>query len=244
MSQATPGQTDRPELERARGDLKLPLFTEAGVFHFFGTRLSNRKNSGTHAVALLNQVHRDGIVHLDPRTQTTQQTVDGDAWLSNSPGHSIGVLTADCCPILLYDPVKKVAAAIHAGWRGAVLNIVGKSVSKMISYYDCNPSHVLAGIGPTIGPCCFEVQEDVVQVVKRASQIHDKVLQRKNKTHWHFNLPKLNRLQLAKAGLKLNQIASIETCTSCHPETYYSFRRDGRKKGHMMSGIRASGSVT
>jgi YfiH family protein len=149
----------------------------------------------------------------------------------------IAVSTADCVPLLLLDPIRKAVAAIHAGWRGTVLNISAKVVREMSLHYGSEPGDLMAGIGPSIGPCCYEVGNDVWQQVERKFVYgHEAVLhQRAGKAI--LDLARLNHLQLMEAGLRPERIFFSGLCTACFPNLFYSFRRDKTKTRSMMSGI-------
>jgi hypothetical protein len=234
-----------------KGYIQLPLFDGAPLFHFFGTRLL-AKGSETEAeysqniaalgqaesLARCRQVHGDQIFQanaeggeLSPEIQT------GDGLMTNRCGRLIVVSTADCVPVLLFDPVRKVVSAIHAGWRGSHLNISAKAVVAMQSDYGSNPKDILAGIGPSIGPCCFEVGRDVWGELERDYSYGKQVLVHGKEEKAWVDLVQLNRLQLIEAGLRPEKVHDTGLCTSCTPNLFYSFRRDGKKIGNMTSGL-------
>lgn len=223
------------------GYLQLPLLHHSSLFHFFGTRLlsSISPKNGSDPVAL-KQVHEDRICHVGGATGVSQDAfagLEGDALATDTPNLLLTVSTADCLPVLLFDPQRKVVSAIHAGWRGSVLNIAGKAVAEMASTYGSNPRDLLAGIGPSIGRCCFIVKEDVVTAIETKCLHKDRVLFRNGGGRWRVDLTVLNRLQLIDAGLTSERIASTGLCTSCLSNLFYSYRREKKKTGGMLSGI-------
>lgn len=190
----------------------------------------------------LHQVHGDRVVHVRHEDKSfgsdgLLEELEGDALITNRPFHFIMVKTADCLPALLLDPEQKVIAAIHAGWRGTLLNIVKKTIQAMVASYGTKPEDLIAALGPAIGPCCFEIKEDVWNALGESAAYREDVVREKGKGQWLLNLPKLNRLQLLDTGVSAGKIAASGLCTHCLPEQFYSFRREGKRNGHMVSGL-------
>jgi len=180
--------------------------------HGFGTRHSP---TWTGRLATLRQIHSDVIWSV---RQAEGCLGDGDALISAEPGVLLAIRTADCVPILLADPVRRVVAAVHAGWRGTVAGIAGKTVERMRAEYGTDPTDVLAAIGPSIGPCCFTVGQDVP------------LPQQDGKA----DLWEANRKQLEGVGVGVIWVA--ERCTMCEEQEFYSFRR-GKDTGRMVTAI-------
>ncbi len=226
-----------------QGYLQLPALNHPNVFHLFGTKLLSPETLRDHyPVIRLRQVHGDHIQMVN-KTQDPLlfEAIPGDALITSDTNRLITVGTADCTPILLLDPINKVCAAVHAGWRGNVLNIVGKTVQKMIVDYQCDAANIYAGIGPTIKPCCFEVGPDVIDSVFKNTPYGEWVFSQKEIQNGaekqRLDLERLNRLQLIDAGVPAHQIEAAGLCTHCLPNLFYSFRRDQKKIGNMVSGI-------
>ena len=225
-----------------RSYLQLPVLNHPGVFHLFGTRFLENSDLEHYKPIRLRQVHGDRVQPV-PKAPISAllQAIEGDALVTEIPNRFISVGTADCVPILLSDPVKRVTAAIHAGWRGSVRNIADKTVQKMIAVYGAKPENIFAGIGPAIHSCCFEVASDVVAAVEKQTPHAHAVLhqesEKQEERKWQLDLIRLNRLQLLGAGVPTDHIASAGLCTSCLPNLFYSFRRDKKKRGNMVSGI-------
>ncbi|PKN03200.1 hypothetical protein CVU75_03485 [Candidatus Dependentiae bacterium HGW-Dependentiae-1] len=177
---------------------------------------------------------------------------DGDYLMTNVPHVGIGIMTADCLPLLLYDPATKSIAAIHAGWRGALAGIVGRALMSMQRAYGVDPRAVQAYIGPCIHPCCYQVGEQVVQALDaysvpechscyqgfldtHQSSLAPVVHQRQGSLY--FDLPEFVAQQLCAAGLKKEAISREHTCcTYCTPG-YWSYRRQGEHAGRQMTVI-------
>lgn len=226
-----------------KGYLQLPMLNHPNVFHLFGTRLLPPEDVQNHyAPAKLRQVHGDHIQSVHASQENLLfEAIPGDGLITDAVNRFISVGTADCTPILLLDPVKRVSAAIHAGWRGSVQDIAGKAVRKMMSDYHCNPEDLFTGIGPSIKPCCFEVGLDVVESVYENTPYGEWVFSQKEMPQGvekhRLDLVRLNRLQLIEAGVPAQQIEAAGLCTHCLPNLFYSFRRDKKKMGNMVSGI-------
>jgi YfiH family protein len=163
------------------------LDTMTGFNHAFTTRtngLGGRKNGtkmpddwkavaeafgiNLDRVVTVNQVHGDTIVLVDDENYRALKTVQADAMITNAQGIAIGVETADCVPILLFDPGKPAIAAVHAGWRSTVKRIVQKTLKRMQDEFGSDPSRMIAAIGPAIGPECYEVDEPVMGPMREA----------------------------------------------------------------------------
>jgi YfiH family protein len=182
-----------------------------------------------------NQTHGEGIKVIDKAISLgwnshSEAIKDCDALITNLPNVVLTVLTADCVPILLYDPKQKVVATVHAGWRGSQAEIVKKTVQKMNARFHCNAIDIEAGIGPSIGKCCYEVNKDVAQYF-----LHIPNVCKEKKDKYMLDLPTVNKLQLLDAGLKEKNIEMSNICTSCNVEDYFSYRKEKGCSGRFMS---------
>ncbi len=183
------------------------------------------------------QTHSD---HIAVVTSADENTIaDTDALISNEPGLFVCVQTADCVPILLYDPQKKVVAAIHAGWKGTVSKIILKTVQKMAGQFGCQPSDIVAGIGPSIHIHAYEVGPEVVEMVQNNFGNSPALLKPSlNSGKAYFDLWEANRTVLAESGIADENIEIMGLCSFEHSGLFYSARRDGADTGRMVSGIR------
>lgn len=143
--------------------------------------------------------------------------------VSNQKGVFVGVLVADCVPILMVDPKKRIVAAIHAGWRGTLGNIAASAV-KIIG------KDIFVSIGPHIGPCCYTVPKD------RADSFNDTCTYFDG-ANWHLDLGCANRLQLTEAGVPAAHIDTPVVCTSCQSDIFYSYRKDTKEAFGEMLGF-------
>ena len=168
----------------------------------------------------------------------TQETAiaDCDALLSNQEGVMLTILTADCVPILLFDPTQKVVGAVHAGWNGTKKEILYKTIQKMQERFDSKPQDIIAGIAPSIGRCCYEVGADVAKHFFEDMDAMDRVGEK-----YMLDLPYINQQQLLKAGLKAENIELSGICTACDVEHYFSYRQEQGCSGRFMSIIGLKG---
>ena len=196
--------------------------------HGFGTKKSEGWPAEEYR-ATLKQIHSTQVAVADGPGVWGE----GDALVTNMPGLFVAVKTADCIPILLVDPERRVVAAIHAGWRGTAGNIVRSTISTMVSEFHTDVSGVWAAIGPGIGKCCYEVSGDVaVQFVPWLPEYAGAP------ERTMLDLTEVNRRQMIHAGVASTRIVTSEGgCTCCRDELH-SFRRDRERSGRMLSAIR------
>ena len=142
---------------------------------------------------------------------------------------------ADCVPLYFYDPVRRVVGLAHAGWMGTAKHIARHTVETMRDKLSCDPSNILAAIGPAIGMCCYEVDEAVIRTM-RQSDI-EAGWSRKENGKYMLNLKEINEQILRKAGILPTHIEITNLCTSCQQEWFFSHRRDKGRSGRMASWI-------
>lgn len=181
------------------------------------------------------QTHTSTVVNLDKIPEN--EIKETDALITNQPGICLCVQTADCVPVLLFDPENLVVAAIHAGWRGTVKKIAEAAVLKMQQKHYSNPKNIRAVIGPSIGPEVYEVGDEVVDEVQKSVPFPEKTLHKNKSGKFHFNLWEANRQILIAAGLREMNIEISEECTFQNKTKYYSARREGIQTGRIVSGI-------
>ena len=197
-----------------------------------------------------HQVHRAEVAYintsfLDLTPEEQKEKLEGiDAIITNIPGICIGVSTADCIPILLYDPQHGVVAAVHAGWRGTVQRIAKKAVETMTAAYGSAPADLMAQIGPGISLQSFEVGQEVYDAFAAEGFCMEAIacLMPANQgtergEKWHIDLPLCNRQQLVEAGVINEQIHTLPICTYEHHDDYFSARRLGIHSGRIFTGI-------
>jgi YfiH family protein len=179
----------------------------------------------------LKQVHSNIIVDVID-TSAAGEAVEGDAAITELPGVMLGVLTADCVPILIADREARAVAAVHAGWRGTAAGIAEATVERLTEKFQVDPWNLVAAIGPHIGPCCYEVGEDVADQIDIAA-----IVRMPEFSKPHIDLAAANVAQLMRSGIPEPQIEKSSLCTKCRDDLFHSFRRDGKTMGHMLSVI-------
>ena len=183
-------------------------------------------------LVLTRQTHSD-IVRIV--TKSDAQGLDHrnypecDALITNDAGCALVVFTADCTPILLYDPITGGIGAAHAGWRGTAADIAGKTVRKMVSEFGCKPENIRAAIGPNIGACCFETDSDVPDAIIAEFGADAESFIRKTGEKYRVDLKSVNALALRRAGVENIEIS--EDCTMCAPDRFWSRRVTGVNRG-------------
>ncbi|MCL4352111.1 MAG: peptidoglycan editing factor PgeF [Firmicutes bacterium] len=170
------------------------------------------------------QVHGVEVAFAEAPRSPESPHLQADAILTDKPGVTLMMRFADCVPILLHDPVRKVAGIAHAGWMGTVRSTVRFAVEAMQNRYCSNPGDILAAIGPSIGPDHYEIGPDVVNQVQRAFGNDADDLLSAGADSVKFDLWTANRLLLERAGVQLIEMAGL--CTACHTEDWYSHRAD------------------
>ncbi|AVM51653.1 hypothetical protein JN06_01095 [Bacteroides zoogleoformans] len=161
-----------------------------------------------------------------------------DALITRETGCCICISTADCIPILLYDPTHRVAAAIHAGWRGTVKRILHRNVETMRTLFHTDEKELIACIGPGISLSAFEVGDEVYEAFRENGFPMDYISVWKPETHkHHIDLWAANRLQLLDLGVSSTQVETAGICTFSQQEDFFSARRLGTKSGRILSGI-------
>lgn len=189
------------------------------------------KQTHTNNVEIVNKSHcGTGITH--------PEFCDVDGLITNEPQVALVTQYADCTPLLFCDPVKKVIATSHAGWRGTV-KLIGKvTVEKMVSEFGCNPKDIIAGIGPCILDCCYEVDEPVYKEFVKIDFIDTKkILKPKPNGRYMLNLVEANRLILIHSGILSENIDCSDICTCCNCDDLHSHRATGGKRGNLAAVI-------
>lgn len=188
-----------------------------------------------------HQTHSTNVRVIDPAwldrsgEERASFLEDVDALVTDMTGCCLCVSTADCIPVLLYDRVRQVVAAVHAGWRGTVARIVERTLSVMTEHYGVDTRNVIACIGPGISLEAFEVGEEVYEAFREAGFDMDAVARKEAK--WHIDLWEANRRQLLDKGVREENIEVAGFCTYYNNEDFFSARRQGIHSGRILSGI-------
>lgn len=193
-------------------------------------------------VAMLSQVHGDTVrtvTTADMRRDVYEPRIgEGDGMITAIPGVALVIFMADCIPILLCDPVRRVIGAVHAGWRGTAAGVVSRAVEKMVAAYGCDPQEIRAAIGPGIGPDCFETNEDVPNAITAAVSLPAlPFIKVKKNGKFSVDLKGINAKRLEMAGLDPANIDVSGECTACLGQRYWSHRKLGAERGSMAAVI-------
>jgi polyphenol oxidase len=186
---------------------------------------------------VLNQVHRDDIFVIKPQGIyfSSRAELDYDAIVSNRPGLAICIKTADCVPVLIVDKVRKVIAAVHAGWRGTALGISAKVIRLMQKQYGSLPQDILAAIGPSIGKCCYEVDSTTAGNFGALKGKESFLFWKDKKNRWMLDLPEANRRQMLDCGVPEANIELSGYCTICNADIFFSHRGSGGITGRQIN---------
>ncbi len=173
---------------------------------------------GGGELAFLSQVHGTGIAVInDARHSDESHPPEADGIVTDTSDRLLVIQVADCQPVLLYDPEHRAVANIHSGWRGSIANIIDAGVSAMRKRFDTDPDRLIAGIGPSLGPCCAEFihyREEIPEVFWKYKDAADR-----------FNFWQISQDQLTAAGVRPENIEFANICTKCNPHLFYSYRK-------------------
>lgn len=184
----------------------------------------------THTVVHAHLVHGADVARVT-RDNDGQWVEHVDAIITDQPGCVLSMNFADCGPILIYDPVHRAAGLGHAGWRGAMVDLPGAMVRAMSEQFGSNPADLIAAIGPSIGPCCYEVGEEVLAAASQAFDDHHQLFHRPtpDSPRPHLDLSEANRRALARAGVSSIELSGF--CTACRTDLFFSHRAERGRTG-------------
>jgi len=161
-----------------------------------------------------------------------------DAMVTNVAGISLMILLADCVPILFYDPSKRVIGVAHAGWKGILRFVAQNTVEALREHFHCSPQDIIVGIGPSIGPCCYEVGQEVVSDVERIFGTRQACISKESVNgKRYFDLWTANLRQILQTGIPERNIEMAEICTCHNPHLFFSYRYEKGKTGRFGAGI-------
>lgn len=214
------------------GGCSPPPFNSLNVGHGIGDDAAgvekNRRTIGDcfrgAELVFARQVHGRQVLNIAdfPGRQQANphpaEPIVGDAMVTDQPHQYLVIQVADCQSVLLYEPVRRVVANVHCGWRGSIQNIIGHTVATMVQQFNCNPGIIIAGIGPSLGPCCAEF-------INYKTEIPQAYWNYKDSNH-HFDFWALSRDQMVDAGVPSKNIDSSEICTRCRAEEFFSYRTE------------------
>lgn len=192
-----------------------------------------------HDIITVDQVHGDRLLVIDETFQDRRQggSLEYDGIITRAPGIPVGIKTADCVPLLLTDPRRRLVGAVHAGWRGTALGIAARAVHVFMDTFSSAPGDILAVIGPAIGPCCYEVDETVFHRFDHTGKGPAVFTGGRKAGKWMLDLAAANRVQIEDAGIPRENILSAGICTSCRHDTFFSHRGERGATGRQLSFI-------
>jgi hypothetical protein len=168
-------------------------------------------------IVAVHQTHGTGILNVSKALiENERASLCGDAMISQEKALFLMIQVADCQAVFLIDPIRKVVANVHSGWRGSIANILGKTILAMVNQYGCKPEHIVAGIGPSLGPCCAEFVNYKTEIPPEFWSFKD--------ARDHFDFWAVSRDQLKKSGVKNANIHVSRICTRCNPHLFFSYR--------------------
>jgi hypothetical protein len=206
-------------------------------------RLECAADLPAHGWALLSQVHGGRVERIAAGAAACHHRrnhPEADGMAADRPGVVLGVLTADCLPVVLAVPGTPAVAIAHAGWRGTLEGIAPATVRVLCEISGAAPRDVVAALGPAIGRCCYQVGEEVREAFRarwgaaHARRILDKA------DPWRLDLQAANLHQLTGAGVPVRNVTAIPLCTGCRRDLFFSYRRDGRRSGRMLNFVTAA----
>ena len=179
-------------------------------------------------IFLVRQVHGDKVFELkEPSSCAHGSAVPADAIITRLTGMPIGILTADCIPVVVYDSRLRVAGVIHAGRKGTAQKIVSKTIWAMQKLYGSHPQDIVAGMGPGIGACCYEVNADCIEPFKKYYPGWSEFVKPLPSGQFMLDLFSANVEDCQMAGIEPEKISQLGICTSCRVESFFSYRREG-----------------
>lgn len=186
---------------------------------------------------VVNQVHGDEIFVIKPYGSyfSTSDELNYDAIVTTRAYLAICIKTADCVPVFLVDKVKKVIAVAHAGWKGTALEISAKVIRLMQNQYNSKPADILAAIGPSIGKCCYEVDQATAEAFSKQNNSEFFLQQGKRKNKWMLDLPEANRRQIMAMGVAESNVEAAGYCTTCNQDMFFSHRGAGGITGRQVN---------
>lgn len=182
----------------------------------------NKKEFNLNNLTSNKQIHSDIVNIIDDSNIGSKK--EGDALITNIKDVPLLVFTADCVPIAIIDKKNKAIGAIHAGWRGTYSQIAKSTIELMNEKYNSNPNDLLCVIGPSIGPCCYEVSKELIEKFNTILTNSNEKFYIIKENKYYLDLWKINEYILKSAGVKSNNIINLNICTSCNSEKFHSYR--------------------
>ena len=215
--------------EGIREELLLGRKTDPRSSSLHRQLLLQNLNIDSKELFLAKQVHGDRVFVLDDPQKSSEQVEqeEADALITHLTEKPVAVLTADCVPVILYDPVKHVAGVIHAGRKGTQMSIVSETISMLLKVYGSRPQDVVMALGPAIGGCCYEVDDPCIAPFREDCPGWEDFVTAKSQSKFMLDLLKANAMDGVRAGILKENIHRSGECTSCNNDRWFSYRREG-----------------
>jgi YfiH family protein len=193
----------------------------------------------------VNQVHGDDIFIIKPFGDyySSSEALNYDAIVTSRTNLAICIKTADCVPVFIVDKAKKIIAVVHAGWKSTALEITAKVVPLLIKKYDSSPREILTAIGPSIGQCCFEVDNAVANAFFKQKNNEAFLFPGSRPNKWMLDLAEANRRQILNCGIPEENIDISGLCTSCRQDLFFSHRSSGGITGRQVNFMMIKGEA-
>lgn len=221
--------------------LNLGLNTDDALHYVEGNRstLTRAFDLPPNMLLTVQQTHGTNILVIKESNPDLSHflSVECDAVITDQPGIMLGILVADCYPVILFSPEQPVGAVVHVGWRGAAAGILGKAVKAMQAEFGCAPEQILAAVGPGIGAHRYEVDRPVRDAFRKGSGHWEQISSEVSLGKWQLDLRQSCLLQLIDAGLDQAHLEASEEDTCCHRELFFSYRRDNGNTGRQLGFI-------
>lgn len=224
-------------LEIFFGDASYNVEPGGARVYDFASLEKARVQSSAQKLFFAEQVHGVNGVIIDADTESTGAVTyvntEADFLVTTQKRYALGVVTADCLPVVIFDPFVNALAVIHAGWRGSSQHVVEHALGALQQHYDAEPKHCHVYFGPSGHSCCYEVKQDFLDQITGDKLAQECIVNREGK--WFFSLTTYNKRQLEEAGVRPTNISMEHTvCTICSPK-YFSYRRDREKAGRQVT---------
>jgi YfiH family protein len=207
-------------------------------------RFCEHTHMNLHRSVLSVQVHQDTVKTVTDADAGKglffQRDYTADSLITNARDLPLVVFSADCGILLFHDPVQGCVGTCHAGWKGCAMGVASKTVRELCRVYGSRPEDIRAAIGPCIGPCCFETDDDVPDAMRQALGHDAEPYLEHHHTKWHVDLAGLNRQWLLRAGVLPEHIDVCGLCTACRPDLFWSYRKMGNARGAQIAMISLS----
>ena len=207
-------------------------------------RLASATGIPWKSLTLARQIHSGNVTVISKELRGKgcghhdEAVKDTDAMVTNVPNICLVILVADCVPMLFFDPLKRIIAVAHAGWKGTLQSVALHTVSAMENGFGSSPHNIIVGMGPSIGPCCYEVGPEVITEVKAVfSNYQDYVRHESRDGKGYLDLWKANLDQLLHAGIERKNIEMAMKCTCHNPDVFFSYRHQQGETGRFGAGI-------